>query len=169
MKTSYEIVLIARKIGNYYFQKNKRDRKKTIDEINNLLIEKIELINDDVHITLGRPGLLIGCKGRNIEDLEKHICKKIKIFERKEHIVDHLLSFDDEEKIDYHPATDNATLKKIKKSCLKNKNNNFSIDDIENISIDDIDFKDNRLYITMIYGLIINDVLAIEKESKSKK
>ncbi len=79
----------AMKIGVFYLQKNNGDYKKTEEEISKLQISKIEV--DDtlpnsvvISITTARPGMLIGRRGQNIDELTQYMGTKIKILEEKD-------------------------------------------------------------------------------------
>lgn len=82
---------ICQKIADFYFEKNSK-KTKTIgeavkasqDEIFSLGLTKIEYDKSaqTLHVHLSRPGLLIGNKGVNIENLQNHLGMDIKIFEQ---------------------------------------------------------------------------------------
>ena len=65
----------AQMIGQFYLQLNDCDYKKAIADITNLCITKVEWKGNTVHITLSRPGLLIGRRGENIDKLLEYIMK----------------------------------------------------------------------------------------------
>ena len=72
---------VAARIGQFYLDKNKGDYKVTENEITDLCIASIDMANSEVTIVTGRPGLLIGSRGKNIEALEKYLNMRIKIVE----------------------------------------------------------------------------------------
>ncbi len=96
---SEQVQNIAREIGLFYLEKNGGDFKKTEEEIGILQISKIEIGNPDriVIITTGRPGVLIGKRGQNIEALEKHLSRKIHIIEDMDSIYDYLVPREEED------------------------------------------------------------------------
>ena len=85
---------IARDIGLFCFKKDE-SVTNALNELKLLNITDlaVEDMDDDIRvtITLGRPGLLIGCNGTNIEALQKYLSEKnektVKI-----HIVENCLS-----------------------------------------------------------------------------
>lgn len=83
---------VARQIGYFYLDKNGGDLPKATKELESLRISKIELTDATITIHLGRPGLIIGRKGANFEALEKHLGKKISIYEA-EHWLDYLIPY----------------------------------------------------------------------------
>lgn len=76
-----EIRDIASGIGVFYHNKNNGDHLKANQEILSLLITEISVDCDTVAITTGRPGLIIGYHGKNIENLSEFLKKKIFIHE----------------------------------------------------------------------------------------
>jgi ribosomal protein S3 len=100
--TSLEVQDIARKISLFYLNKKKNPYLAN-EEIAKIGISSIEIkskivghwfskkFQDDVVIiTCARPGLLIGRKGSNIEELQSFLQKKISIIEDKDSIFIHL-------------------------------------------------------------------------------
>src|SRR5688572_12839583 len=81
-----EVKRIAKKIGNFYYHKNQKDIVKTNLDLDRLGIQKIEFVGADLMIHTCRPGILIGVRGQNITELEKHLGLKIRIYEVKDHI-----------------------------------------------------------------------------------
>lgn len=71
---------IAHKISNFYLQKNANDYAKAKEEIEKLRIFDIRLNGENVEIYLGRPGLIIGKKGTNIDNLTAFLGEPVKIF-----------------------------------------------------------------------------------------
>jgi ribosomal protein S3 len=67
---------LAVKIGYFYLEKNKGDYEKTYKEIRELEISKISKHKNIILITLGRPGLLVGCHGKNIKNLQDYLKKE---------------------------------------------------------------------------------------------
>ena len=90
---------LASMIGFFYLEKNNHDYIKAEEEIKSLHITALTIkensgsernyCNPSIEITIGRPGLLIGPKGTNIEKLAKHLGRNILIKED----VDNLLSY----------------------------------------------------------------------------
>jgi len=81
---------VARSIG-YFYEKKYNDTQKSLNEINMVGINNIEVVGEKVKITTTRPGILIGAKGSNIEALQKHLeencqIKSIRIIEDKRSI-----------------------------------------------------------------------------------
>lgn len=92
-----EVRQAAQQIGQFYLQKNKNDYKKTEQEILSLGITKIDTPDENtICIHLSRPGLFIGCKGQNLENLEKFINKKIKIYEEN-NILDLIVPYQEDD------------------------------------------------------------------------
>ena len=67
---------VAELIGEYYLLKNNNDYTKTQEELRNLGVHEIKTFMHTITITLMRPGLLIGRRGENIENLQKYIFSK---------------------------------------------------------------------------------------------
>lgn len=88
---------IARYISDYYVEKNKLDCDMAIKEINMLGITHIKFQYKNIYITLMRPGLLIGRRGINIDNLTVFLSNKlhtkinVKIIEDK--VLPHLIPF----------------------------------------------------------------------------
>jgi len=87
---SNKVKEIAAQIGNFFLVKNKNDYVITQKEIESLRISNITVSDNSVTIELGRPGLLIGPRGRQISDLQRYLGLEILIIE-KETIVDYLV------------------------------------------------------------------------------
>lgn len=64
-------------IGFYYFLKNNKDVQKANEEINLLKIHNIDFKNNIITIKLERPGVLIGRRGENIDNLTGYLCKDL--------------------------------------------------------------------------------------------
>lgn len=73
--------LVGYEIGNFYLQKFNGDYSKAGEEVRKLQVTDIKVLEDEVEISLGRPGLLIGKGGENIDKLSAHLKKKIKVVE----------------------------------------------------------------------------------------
>ena len=73
----------AGKIGQFYLEKRNFDYDETAEDLERLRIANIEFdeTKKELKISLSRPGLLIGQKGKNIEDLTKALGVNIKIVE----------------------------------------------------------------------------------------
>lgn len=85
-----EIRKVIQSIGSFYLWKNNGDVKKANEEIDSLRITKIAFHRNEnlnleiptrVNITTMRPGMLIGAKGTNYHELQKHIGKEIGVIE----------------------------------------------------------------------------------------
>lgn len=73
-KDNYDIRRIARSIGYFYQSKHSHQNQHYIREcIEMLKIHGLEMKGDVLWITLGRPGLLIGKRGENIDALLKYM------------------------------------------------------------------------------------------------
>lgn len=71
---SNEIQEICRHIGQFYLAKNDHDYRATQNEIEHLQITKIEIDTDKkLTIESNRPGILIGVRGKNIEELNTYL------------------------------------------------------------------------------------------------
>ena len=80
-KPSQQAEEIGYAISSFYLNKNNQSYSAAQKDVENLKITNITIENDVVTISIARPGLLIGRKGENIDALEKHLDKKIKIVE----------------------------------------------------------------------------------------
>lgn len=76
-----ELQNIGSQIGRYYLKKNDNNYEATRTEIENLKIVNVQLVDDQIIISTARPGLLIGRKGMNIENLQTYLGKKLSIQE----------------------------------------------------------------------------------------
>lgn len=79
---------IYQQLHQFYLQKNSAavvNRLEAISgaqkEIHSLFIDKVVDDGEAISIYLGRPGLIIGRHGSNIENLQKFFDREIKIFE----------------------------------------------------------------------------------------
>ena len=79
-------------IGYFYFGKNNQDVKKTNEEIESLKIRKIDFDKNILTISLERPGLLIGMKGQNIDNLKTYLQKQLKKYIQINIVEDNSLS-----------------------------------------------------------------------------
>ena len=84
-----EVKKLAAEIGLFFLHKNEEDYAKTRQEIQNMGITRLEIkmlpnrkndgnpsrlfIEKCLEITLARPGLIIGPKGRLITELQEHL------------------------------------------------------------------------------------------------
>lgn len=82
---------VAKKIGEFFLQKNNNDYERTADEITNLHITKLEDDGDKIRITLGRPGMLIGKRGEQVDKLISYLGRKLHIIEDPDGLVDHII------------------------------------------------------------------------------
>lgn len=88
---------IARIIGEYYLNKNIFDYIKTQEEIRTLCITQVEHKGDTVFITLQRPGILIGERGNNLDQLQKFISSKTKYLKvdiKEDNIISWIIPYD---------------------------------------------------------------------------
>jgi hypothetical protein len=97
---------VAKRIGEFYLEKNGEDYDETAAELLRLQITKIEVEGDTVTITTNRPGMLIGNHAANIDGLSEFIEKKIKIIECRDNIYNYLISIEEDERDDYDRACD---------------------------------------------------------------
>lgn len=72
---------IGYQILDYYVRKNSFNYAAANKEMSSLAITDIRTDGDTVEIYTGRPGLLIGRKGANIDSLTNFLGKKVKIVE----------------------------------------------------------------------------------------
>ena len=75
----------------FYLAKNNNDYQKTADEIRSMRVAEIIAIGDVVLIKVGRPGVLIGKRGQNIDALQAAIGKKIHIVEVEDSDIEYYL------------------------------------------------------------------------------
>jgi hypothetical protein len=89
---------VARKIGQFYLQKNNRDYKATALEIATLGINEIKVREDGVvEITAERVGPLIGRRASNLNELIKFLDMKLHIKEDPDPLSSYLIPQDWEE------------------------------------------------------------------------
>jgi len=97
MKYTEEEKNILRHIGFYYCYEYSKDRNKAVADLSLLYITNLSYNDNVITITLGRPGLLIGSYGKNIEALQKYFSEKlgknIKINIVENNIMDYLMGF----------------------------------------------------------------------------
>ena len=72
---------IGYQILSFYSKKNQGDHSATNKELNRLNIRDILVKENVVEIHLGAPGLLVGRRGENIDNLKAFLGKEIKIVE----------------------------------------------------------------------------------------
>jgi len=72
---------LAAEIGAFYLEKNQGDYVATEKEISALHITNVETKDGKAYISTGRPGLLIGKRGQNIDLLSKWLKKPVHIIE----------------------------------------------------------------------------------------
>ena len=97
IRLSEEVKEAAAAIGAFYLQKNNGDYIATEKEITAMRISKIEVIKKAIHITVARPGLLIGKRGTNIDALETFLDTKIHIIEELDPLYNYLIPDDYQE------------------------------------------------------------------------
>jgi ribosomal protein S3 len=89
---------IARKIGQFYLEKNNKDYEATAKEIDALRISEIRFETPDaVTIVTGRPGLLVGRRGMTIDALTKFLQIKIRIVEDRDPLWCHIIPVKEDE------------------------------------------------------------------------
>ena len=83
---------LAARIGQYYLAKNNGDYDKTRSDIELLKITEVLSVGSDIAvIKTGRPSMLIGKRGDNIDQLSAYLGKRIYIYENPECIEDYLI------------------------------------------------------------------------------
>jgi hypothetical protein len=78
---SRELEEIGHEINSFYLKRFNYDYDAAAKAVTNLQVVSLELDGDDLVISLGRPGRLIGAKGTNIDALTVHLDRKIRIVE----------------------------------------------------------------------------------------
>lgn len=96
---SKETQEVARLIGLFYLEKNNNDYVATEEEIKRLQITDIEVEHCEIIVELSRPGLFIGKRGENVEQLQKYLHehgfkRKLHIKEAKQNILDFLIPYE---------------------------------------------------------------------------
>ncbi len=91
---SNEVKTIAARIGSFFLNKLNGDYEKTRVFIESMRINNISLTDDNkIVIELSRPGILIGVKGTQINDLLNYMAQPIHIVETMEHIEDYIVPY----------------------------------------------------------------------------
>lgn len=100
------VIEAARKIGRFYLAKHNNDYAAAEKELNALQISRIEVTNTEtfsslvrsqsppqtiISITTARPGILIGKRGQNIDNLAKYLGTKVHIVEDEEPLYQYLV------------------------------------------------------------------------------
>lgn len=80
----------CKKIAEFYY--NERGAAASQD-ILNLCLHDIQVKDDVVIIYLSRPGLIIGKKAQNIENLQKYLGVNINIIEMDSNVTDLILTY----------------------------------------------------------------------------
>ncbi len=90
---------VAEKIGQFYLQKEGGDYDKAANSIRELGIEEILVVEKIVLIKTKRPGILIGKRGINLENLSKFLDMDIRPIEVEDHIENWIIpiNFDEED------------------------------------------------------------------------
>src|SRR5688572_16565788 len=92
-----KIVEIAKKIGEYYLQKNNQDYDEAGLELLKLGITQISISDTEITIEVARPGLLIGKRAENIDKLTKYLNCKVKIIEAVDYIYNYIIPYPEQE------------------------------------------------------------------------
>jgi len=80
-KEIYSLDKILRKFAEFYLDKNEGNLEYARDEIRRLGIKGIYLDDNDLVVTLSKPGLFIGRYGNNIINLENYLKVNLRIIE----------------------------------------------------------------------------------------
>lgn len=88
---SQQIKEVAHNIGQFYLNKCKFNYDEARKAIEGLHISKVDVVNNTVQITTARPGILIGARGENIENLTKFLNMKVCLFEDMDPLIEHLI------------------------------------------------------------------------------
>jgi len=91
---SREVQEVAAKIGEFFLNKHSGDYVATQKAVEALRITQISLAENKVTIELGRPGLLIGRRCEQIDNLGEFLGLKIHIVEATDHILNWLVPVD---------------------------------------------------------------------------
>ncbi len=78
-------------IGEFYLAKHNGDHNKACEELLNVRIRELIVLRDFIIIKTERPGMLIGKRGENIDELQKHLGKAIHIVEDEDELEGYLL------------------------------------------------------------------------------
>src|SRR5579859_7307784 len=94
MKLDQNVVNLAKNIGLFFLEKNKENYEATEIEIQSMQITKLDIMKDGrALIELKRPGILIGKRGLQIEELSKHLKIGIHIVESEPSPIDSLIPY----------------------------------------------------------------------------
>jgi hypothetical protein len=115
MPTTPEIREVAALIGQFYLRKHEGDYVAAEKAIVDLRISDLTVEGDKVTIVTARPGMLIGRRGTNIDELTAFLNKKVHIIEDVDPLIEYLIP-QPEEPIDEYdyldwptPPEDNCT------------------------------------------------------------
>ena len=76
-----DIYELRQKLGKYYLEKNEGDYLKCKKDLYSLRITETKIEDGRFSIALWRPGILIGPRGQNIEELQKYMGVPVHIVE----------------------------------------------------------------------------------------
>lgn len=82
---------VAETIGKYYLEKNDNDYALACEEVIKLHISNLRFNGELLEITTARPGLLIGKRAANIDNLSRFLDLHIKVIEDENPLIDLLL------------------------------------------------------------------------------
>lgn len=68
---------ILREIGFYFYEKANYDLKASINNLSKIDIKYIKYENNNIYILMSRPGLLIGYKGEDINNIKSILEEKL--------------------------------------------------------------------------------------------
>lgn len=85
-----ETVDMASRFGQFFLERHGGDYAQAEAEIDRMKITEVKLIKDRFHVTLKRPGLLIGRKGILVDSLAEYLGVKLHIIEAPSSAVDYL-------------------------------------------------------------------------------
>ena len=99
---SEEVKKIAREIGFFYLDKWESEGRYLLaaEQIQRLKIRNIFIREGKVCIVTARPGLLIGVRGENIDNLSQWLKREIKIIEAKDDLEEYLIPQREEEEVE---------------------------------------------------------------------
>lgn len=98
-----EVKDIAQEIGQYYLKKNDGNYELAGDDIRKLCISEIRVSNvlsskgvesREITIVTPYPGILIGRRGSNIDELAKHLMAQIKVVEEENALINYLVPYE---------------------------------------------------------------------------
>lgn len=101
MMLTPEIREMAALIGQFYLRKHNNDYIAAEKAIVDLRISDLRVEGDKVIIVTARPGLLIGRRGQNIDELTAFLNKKIHIIEDMDPLLEWLIPHQEEPLDDY--------------------------------------------------------------------